>query len=100
MSKITKLNGRTYAFIFKMGRQKMLSFHHNAFLNKVNLIVDFMQYSHVTYNCNISYFTYVLAFEPRHKISNDVECATNKASDQPVHMHRLIRGFASRLRIL
>ena len=35
--------------------------------------------------------------EPRHNISNNVACATNKASDQPA---RLIRAFASRLSIL
>ena len=36
-------------------------------------------------------------YEPRHEISNNVVCATNKASDQPAHMRSLIRGFASRL---
>ena len=35
--------------------------------------------------------------EPRHEISNNVECATSKASDQPAHMRSLIRAFASRL---
>ena len=38
--------------------------------------------------------------EPVHEISNDVVCATSKASDQPVNMRRLIRAFASRLSIL
>ena len=38
--------------------------------------------------------------EPRHEISNNVVCATSKASDQPVHMHSLIRVFASPLNIL
>ena len=38
--------------------------------------------------------------EPRHEISNNVVCATSKASDQPAHTRRLIRGFASRLSIL
>ena len=28
------------------------------------------------------------------EISNNVVCATSKASDQPVHMHSLIRAFA------
>ena len=41
-----------------------------------------------------------LIIEPRHEISNNVVCATSKASDQPVHMRSLIRGFASRLNIL
>ena len=38
--------------------------------------------------------------EPRHEISNNVVCATSKASDQPVHMRSLIRALASRLNIL
>ena len=41
-----------------------------------------------------------LVFEPRHKISNNVVCATSKCSDQPAHMRSLIRAFASRLNIL
>ena len=39
-------------------------------------------------------------FEPVHEISNNVVCATSKASDQPAHMRSLIRAFASRLSIL
>ena len=39
-------------------------------------------------------------FEPRHEISNNVVCATSKASDQPAHTPSLIRAFASRLNIL
>ena len=38
--------------------------------------------------------------EPRHEISNNVVCATRKASDQPAHTRSLIRAFASRLNIL
>ena len=38
--------------------------------------------------------------EPRHGISNNVVCATSKASDQPALMHSLIRDFASLLNIL
>ena len=38
--------------------------------------------------------------EPRHEISNNVVCATSKASDQPAHTHSLIRAFASHLSIL
>ena len=38
-------------------------------------------------------------FEPVQEISNNVVCATSKASDQPKHARRLIRGFASRLSI-
>ena len=38
--------------------------------------------------------------EPRHEISNNVVCATSKASDQPAQMRSLIRAFASRLDFL
>ena len=33
-------------------------------------------------------------FEPPHKISNNVVCATSKASNQPAHMRSLIRARA------
>ena len=39
-------------------------------------------------------------YEPRHEISNNVVCATSKASDQSAHTRSLIRAFASRLNIL
>ena len=35
-----------------------------------------------------------------HKISNNVVCATGKASDQPAHTCSLIRAFASRLSMI
>ena len=38
--------------------------------------------------------------EPVHEISNNVVCATSKASDQPAHMRSLIRAFACRMNIL
>ena len=41
-----------------------------------------------------------ITFEPVHEISDNVVCATSKASDQPAHMRSLIRAFASRLSIL
>ena len=40
-----------------------------------------------------------ISFEPVHEISNNVVCATSKASDQPAHTRSLIRAFASRLSI-
>ena len=39
-------------------------------------------------------------YEPVHELSNNVVCATSKASDQPAHTRSLIRAFASRLSIL
>ena len=41
-----------------------------------------------------------LSYEPVHEISNNVVCATSKASDQPAHTRSLIRAFASRLNII
>ena len=38
--------------------------------------------------------------EPLHEISNHVVCVTSKASDQPPHMHSLIRAIASSLDII
>ena len=37
----------------------------------------------------------VITYEPVHEISNKVVCVTSKASDQPAHMHSLIRAFSS-----
>ena len=38
--------------------------------------------------------------EPLREISNNVVCATSRASDQPAHTRSLVRAFASRLNIL
>ena len=38
-----------------------------------------------------------LIYEPRLEISNNVVCATNKASDHPTHTRSLIGAFTSRL---
>ena len=45
-------------------------------------------------------YSLAMKYESVHEISNNVVCATNKASDQPVHRGSLIRAFASRLHIL
>ena len=42
----------------------------------------------------------ILIIEQVHEISDNVVCATSKASDQPAHTRSLIRAFASRLSIL
>ena len=57
------------------------------------LILDYC--SHFTQIASAYYIN-----EPVHEISNNVVCATSKASDQPAHTRSLIRGFASRLSIL
>ena len=41
-----------------------------------------------------------IANEPVHEMSNNVVCATSKASDQPAHTRSLIRAFASRFSII
>ena len=46
------------------------------------------------------YIYLCLTYGPGHEISNNVVCATSKASDQPAHMRSLIRAFASHLNIL
>ena len=43
---------------------------------------------------------FIIKFEPVHEISNNVVCATNKATDQPAHTRSLIRAFTSRLSII
>ena len=48
----------------------------------------------------IEQYIYNKTYGPVHKISNNVVCATSKASDQPAHSRSLIRAFASRLSIL
>ena len=52
-------------------------------------------------NVSVVYFSTVNRNnKPVHEISNNVVCATSKASDQPAHTRSLIRAFASRLSIL
>ena len=49
--------------------------------------------------CNCyAYFSQLIV--PQHEISNNVECATSKASDHPAQMRSLIRAFAGRLSIV
>ena len=59
------------------------------------------------YICFYSVYHYIMPFasvglqyEPLHEISNNVVCATSKASDQPAHTRSLIRAFGARLNIL
>ena len=46
------------------------------------------------------YLVEYIIIEPVHEISNNVVCATSKASDQPAHMRSLIRAFASQMSVL
>ena len=45
-------------------------------------------------------FSVIVLNGPVHEFSNNVVCATSKASDHPAHTRSLIRAFASRLSIL
>ena len=61
----------------------------------------------ISNNCSRRIFKYLkglatskIPFEPVREISNNVVCATSKASDQPAHTRSLIRDFACRLNIL
>ena len=49
------------------------------------------------YPCNAyksNFQSHSLSIEPVHEISNNVVCATSKASDQPAHTRSRIRAFA------
>ena len=53
--------------------------------------------------CLFEYDCYCICMyynKPVHEISNNVVCATSKASGQPAHTRSLIRADASRLSIL
>ena len=67
---------------------------------KISRLSDFK----LNYFPNTTYFKLSecedVSIEPVHEISNNVVCATSKASDQPAHTRSLIRAFASRLSIL
>ena len=58
------------------------------------------QQSHYAQQQYFAQNVYLFRFEPWCGISNNVACATSKASDQPAHMRSLIRAFASHLNIV
>ena len=59
-----------------------------------------LQKALIFFQLRYSIFKMLTIFEPVHEISNNVVCATSKASDQPALMRSLIRAFACRLNIL
>ena len=65
-----------------------------------HIIVNYMTNTKglLTHLGELFYTIYII--EPRHGISYNVVCATSECSDQPAHMHSLIRTFAIRLNIL
>ena len=63
----------------------------------LNLILATILTVTVTWKKSIMY---LLIYEPVLEISNNVVCATSKASNQSAHTGSLNRAFASRLSIL
>ena len=61
---------------------------------KTKLKIDWKDWKEASNNFKIK------IFQPQNEISNNVVCATSKASDQPAHTRSLIITFASRLHIL
>ena len=57
------------------------------------------QEGQVALNCSPEYGL-KLTYEPCNEISNNVVCGTSKSSDQPAYTGRLVRAFASRLKII
>ena len=73
----------------------------NSFMHTKQTASDGYEYDHnFTLNILLTLTEQSLSFEPRHLISNNVICATSKASDQPAHTHSLIRAFVIRLNII
>ena len=68
------------------------------FISKI-YAVEWKEPSQLDCSYEIHKHMYTLS-EPVTEISNNVVCATSKASDQPAHTRSLIRAFASRLSIL
>ena len=68
--------------------------------NVVNTLLSVVNAIDINIIVRLFYILVEMKIEPVHEISNNVVCATSKASDQPVHTRNLIRAFTSRLSIL
>ena len=67
----------------------------------VPLLLTVVSHPRLTFPRKIELFAgFITIYEPVHEISNNLVCATSKASDQPAHTHSLIRACANRLNIL
>ena len=72
-----------------------LNFYYSIQMNRK---ADIIKLVICTYLQNITIYIFPnktdgFNYEPVHEISNNVVCATSKASDQPAHMRSLIRAF-------
>ena len=92
----------------KQIRVSYLKYHNIIFLNgcrdwqvESNMPPKLVQsWGHYEWNLLLGKRQWGQIYEPRREISNNVVCATSKASDQPAHTRSLIRAFASRMNIL
>ena len=72
--------------------QNLCCRHFRCDFDVAYIVVDWIQ--------SLKQFYINVSYEPVHEISNNVVCATSKASDQPAHTHSLIRDFACHFNIL
>ena len=88
---------QTYSYVLKKSFYSKL-FH----IGKVLLLLQPLLSTHRSIAISFSQKHSAVNFkkEPVREISNNMVCATSKASDQPAHTRSLIRAFASRLSIL
>ena len=68
-----------------------------SYIEKMCLLTGGLEVSFSIVSC---FFCMETEYEPVNEISNNVVCASSKASYQPAHTRSLIRAFASRLSIL
>ena len=103
LPKILLLFKRTYGLPKMHFKVIIMSYHKcspvllicNYSLQKSNKMLD--KASHLI---SFPYSFDDMIIESVHAISNNVVCATSKASDHPAHTRSLIRAFAGRLSIL
>ena len=62
-------------------------------------IICFKESAHILHSDQQLFYT-LPQLEPVRQITNNVVCATSKASDHPAHTRSLIRALASRLSII
>ena len=81
---------------------------------KIRVTGSFRKLLHILYERSYRFFMRQMQFRPdiqpygffapingpQNEISNNVVCASTKGLDQPAHMCRLIRAFASRLKTI
>ena len=103
--KAWKLTASFYMWISEVQNSRIIQFLPMYLTNNqvnrwtLGAVLNFIMFNKYTYPKLISRWKQT-TFEPPHEISNNVVCATSKASDQPVSPRSLIRALTSRLNIL